>query len=86
MASGYAPQIEKLAGMGRGEQREFVDGHRIFAGSSKPSSTDRYGSDLATETTLNSNRIDAEQPKGPAEMEAVTVVWTRNWLVLAYSA
>ncbi|EOA92288.1 uncharacterized protein SETTUDRAFT_84837 [Exserohilum turcica Et28A] len=27
-----------------------------------------------------------EQPKGPAEMEAVTVVWTKNWLIVAYGA
>jgi hypothetical protein len=86
MASGYAPQMEKLAGMGLGEQREFVSGNDTIGGSAKQSTTDRYGSDFTTDTTSASNSINAEQPKGPAEMEAVTVVWSRNWLIAAYSA
>lgn len=88
MASGYAPQIEKLSGLGRGEQREYlVNGRDVRASSSSnPNTAGHYGSELAMQATLNSTHINAEQPKGPAEMEAVTIVWTKNWLILAYSA
>lgn len=30
--------------------------------------------------------VDMEQPVGLAKMEAVTVVWTKNWLIAAYVA
>lgn len=89
MASGYVPQMEKLGGgLGRDEQREYlVNGRDVrVSSSSKPSMTGQYGNELTMQATLNSSRVDAEQPKGPAEMEAVTVVWTKNWLILAYSA
>ena len=88
MASGYVPQMEKLGGPGQGEQREYlVNGRDVrVSSSSKPSMMGQYGSELTMEATLNSSRVDTEQPKGPAEMEAVTIVWTKNWLILAYSA
>lgn len=86
MASGYAPQMEKLAGMGIGEQREFARGDDTIGGSAKHPTADRYGSEASIVTTPTANRIDVEQPKGPAEMEAVTVVWTKNWLIAAYAA
>ncbi|EUC46935.1 hypothetical protein COCMIDRAFT_91631 [Bipolaris oryzae ATCC 44560] len=86
MASGYAPQMEKLAGMGIGEQREFAHGDDTIGGSAKHPTADRYGSEASMVTTPTASRIDVEQPKGPAEMEAVTVVWTKNWLITAYAA
>ncbi|RAR05208.1 siderophore iron transporter mirb [Stemphylium lycopersici] len=86
MASGFAPQMEKLSGMHLGEQHEFASGDETIVGSAKQSTTDKYGSQVTMETPRESNSIDAEQPKGPAEMEAVTIVWTRNWLIAAYSA
>lgn len=86
MASGYAPQMEKLAGMGIGEQREFALGDDTIGDSAKQSTTNRYSSEASMVTTPTANNIDVEQPKGSAEMEAVTVVWTKNWLIAAYTA
>jgi hypothetical protein len=29
---------------------------------------------------------DVEQLRGPAEMENLAVIWTKNWLIAAYAA
>ena len=78
--------MEKLAGMRLGEQREFANIDDAIGGSAKQSSSGRYGSETTMHTATGPNKIDMEQPKGPAEMEAVTVVWTKNWLIVAYGA
>ncbi|KAI1510543.1 Siderophore iron transporter mirb [Pyrenophora tritici-repentis] len=97
MASGYVPQMEKMAGMSISEQRVFTSDHVDGDAHAKSSSTDKCPSDITMNTLVDSQAsitavppvsrdIDPEQPKGPAEMEAVTVVWTQGWLVGAYAA
>ena len=94
MASGYAPQIEKMAGMSINEQREFTGDGVVDDAQPKGSSTGKCPSDITMRTLCDSEAavptaaqgIDSNQPKGPAEMEAVTVVWTKEWLVGAYAA
>ncbi|CAE7193038.1 hypothetical protein P3342_009340 [Pyrenophora teres f. teres] len=97
MASGYAPQMEKMAGMSITEQREFTGDHVDGDAHAKGSSTGKCSSDITMRTLVDSETaitavppisrgIDPDQPKGPAEMEAVTVVWTQWWLVGAYAA
>ena len=97
MASGYAPQMEKMAGMSITEQREFTGGDVVGDAQLKDCSMGKCPSDTTMKTLCDPEAadpaapttqqgIDANQPKGLAEMEAVTVVWTKEWLVGAYAA
>ncbi|CAN9278155.1 unnamed protein product [Alternaria alternata] len=84
MATGYAPQMEKIAGMHPSEQREFVDANSV----KNPSSAAKFDSNTnVTMNTLPSTaNSDSEQLRGPAEMEGLTIIWSRNWLIAAYAA
>jgi hypothetical protein len=91
MTSGYAPQMEKIAGMRPSEQREFCDSLEVIADANSvkpPSTTAKY--DSTTNVTMNTLPStadnDVEQFRGPAEMESLTVVWTKKWLIGAYGA
>jgi hypothetical protein len=33
----------------------------------------------------SSETVDADQPAGVQQMEAITIVWTMKWLVIAYA-
>jgi hypothetical protein len=35
--------------------------------------------------TPDSETVDADQPAGVQQMEAITIVWTKKWLVIAYA-
>ncbi|CAN9280907.1 unnamed protein product [Alternaria alternata] len=84
MATGYAPQMEKIAGMHPSEQREFVDANSV----KDPPSATKF--DINTNVTMNTlpstANSDSEQLRGPAEMEGLTIIWSRNWLIAAYGA
>jgi hypothetical protein len=84
MATGYAPQMEKIAGMHPSEQREFVDANSV----KNPPSAAKFDSNTnVTMNTLPSTaNSDSEQLRGPAEMESLTIIWSRNWLIAAYGA
>ncbi|KAG9186323.1 hypothetical protein G6011_02879 [Alternaria panax] len=92
MASGYAPQMEKMAGIGPSQQREFVDSLEVVVDANSvknpPSTTGKLDSNTnVTMNTLNSTAEgDPEQFRGPADMESLTVIWTKNWLIAAYGA
>jgi hypothetical protein len=34
--------------------------------------------------TPNDETVDVNQPAGVQQMEAITIVWTKQWLVIAY--
>lgn len=89
--------MEKMAGMSITEQREFTGDDVPGDARLKGSPSGKCSSDITMRTLCDSEAaitaippvpqaIDANQPKGPAEMEAVTVVWTKEWLVGAYAA
>ncbi|KAI4940514.1 hypothetical protein J4E86_010894 [Alternaria arbusti] len=89
MASGYVPQIDKMAGMTPTERREFCDTPEIAADASSikpPSTTAKYDSNVSMNTYPAVDGKGAEQAKGPADMEGLTVVWTKKWLIAAYAA
>jgi len=89
MASGYVPQIDKMAGMTPTERREFCDTPEIAADNSSvkpPSTTAKYDSNVSMNTYPAAEGVDTEQAKGPADMEGLTVVWTKKWLIAAYAA
>ncbi|KAI4920614.1 uncharacterized protein J4E92_008257 [Alternaria infectoria] len=89
MASGYVPQIDKMAGMTPTERREFCDTPEIAADASSvkpPSTTAKYDSNVSMNTYPAVDSEGAEQAKGPADMEGLTVVWTKKWLIAAYAA
>jgi len=89
MASGYVPQIDKMAGMTPTERREFCDTPEIAADASSvkpPSTTAKYDSNVSMNTYPTAEGVDTEQAKGPADMEGLTVVWTKKWLIAAYAA
>ena len=89
MASGYVPQIDKMAGMTPTERREFCDTPEIAADASSvkpPSTTAKYDSNVSMNTYPAAEDSFAEQAKGPADMEGLTVVWTKKWLIAAYAA
>jgi hypothetical protein len=89
MASGNVPQIDKFAGMTPAEQREFCHTPEIAPDASSvkpPSTTAKYGSNVSMETFPATEGGAAEQSKGPADMEGLTVVWTKKWLIAAYAA
>jgi len=89
MASGYVPQIDKMAGMTPTERREFCDTPEIAADASSikpPSTTAKYDSNVSMNTYPAVDGEGAEQAKGPADMEGLTVVWTKKWLIAAYAA
>jgi hypothetical protein len=35
--------------------------------------------------TPDGETVDADQPAGVQQMEAITIVWTKKWLVIAYA-
>jgi hypothetical protein len=35
--------------------------------------------------TPNDETVDVNQPAGVQQMEAITIVWTKQWLVVAYA-
>jgi len=89
--------MEKMAGMSINEQREFIGDGAVDDAQPKGSSTGKCPSDITMRTLCDSEAagptvpttaqgIDSNQPKGPAEMEAVTIVWSKEWLVGAYAA
>ncbi|KAL1797182.1 hypothetical protein ACET3X_003788 [Alternaria dauci] len=91
MASGYAPQMEKIAGMGPAVQREFIDSLELIdANSVKNPPSTAAKSDGNTTVPMNlmpdTTDGDIEQARGPAEMEGLTIIWSRNWLIAAYGA
>jgi hypothetical protein len=91
MASGYAPQMEKIAGMHPSEQREFCDNLEVVADTTSvkpPSTTVKYdcNSNVTMNTMPSTTENDVEQLRGPAEMENLAVISTKNWLITAYAA
>jgi hypothetical protein len=50
------------------------------------SSPGRYESDISMKSPGNTEDVDPQQQRGIADMEALTVVWTRPWLIAAYTS
>ena len=52
--------------------------------------TIEHGKPGVTEQTHRAERSDGsaepQEPAGLREMEAITTVWTKNWLIAAYAA
>lgn len=44
------------------------------------------GNPAAAQKPSDIESIDSAQPAGLVEMEAITVVWTKNWLYAAYAS
>jgi hypothetical protein len=83
--------MDKLARVRPSEQREFCDSLEavVDTTSVKPPSTtikDDSNSNVTMNTLPGTANSDAEQLRGPAEMESLTVIWTKNWLIAAYGA
>ncbi|KAF1942370.1 siderophore iron transporter mirB [Clathrospora elynae] len=86
MATAYTPQLEKMAGMGIVEH-ELRNEYNATFGNARPQSSMRKSeSDVTMDRFTGDMHVDAEQPAGLARMEAITIVWTRNWLICAYVA
>ncbi|KAF1839176.1 siderophore iron transporter mirB [Decorospora gaudefroyi] len=86
MASGYVPQVQKVAGMGIVEREMTTEGSNdIYLEEHHPRSMDKNGSDISMKSTTDVENHAPAQPRGVADMEAVTVIWTKNWLIAAYA-
>jgi hypothetical protein len=85
MATGYVPEVQKVAGMGvieheiRVLDKEAVD---LELNDKHPN----YDDDASTRRPSDAESGAADQPKGAADMEAVAIVWSKKWLVAAYAA
>jgi hypothetical protein len=83
--------MEKMADMNPAQQLEFCDSPDIVADAASvkpPSTTANYDSNVTMNTfpPIQGGDGVTDQSKGPADMEGLTVVWTKNWLIAAYAA
>lgn len=84
MATANVRELQKMPGIDITE--------RTF--SSSPANDEKTSDTLFTNEQYHAaahrpsdaENIDAAQPAGVVEMEAITVVWTKNWLIAAYAS
>jgi hypothetical protein len=80
MATGYVPELEKVAG-GMG-----IVECSIGTKDSKVTSFDLGNSDVSMRASSDFESTDVPQLRGEADMEAVAIVWSKKWLFAAYAA
>jgi hypothetical protein len=86
MATGYVPEVQKVAGMG-------VVEHEVHLADKEAADLElndkhpNYSSDVSMRrlSDAESNAVD-QAAKGAADMEAVAIVWSKKWLIAAYAA
>jgi hypothetical protein len=84
MTTAYVPQLEKVAGMGTVERELHEDDNVIRRGDKQSASTGRCESEFDMKPPSDAESADPTQKRGVAGAEALTVVWTKKWLVAAY--
>ncbi|CAO2658528.1 Nn.00g062510.m01.CDS01 [Neocucurbitaria sp. VM-36] len=87
MATANVEQLQKVAGMNIAEH-EFNDKHAVSDEKTSESAHSNEKDDATHQkhSDLDLESIDSNQPAGLKKMEAITIVWTKNWLIAAYAS
>lgn len=84
MTSNNVNNLERVASMGIAE-RDLNHSSSIDYMESEKKIPIFYANHDATQKPLDVETVDASQPAGVMKMEAITLVWTKKWLITAYT-
>lgn len=85
MATASVQQLEKTAGLGLAEH-EFNTPDAVVNEKDVHVTESSDHGDAVPQKPSDVESIDSDQPNGLIKMEAITLVWTKNWLIAAYAA